>query len=267
MTDLMMIISSPFVWIVLIGMFLYSAIKILREYDRAVVFQLGRFWKIKGPGLILLIPGIQKMVKVSLRTVTMDVPTQDVITRDNVSVKVNAVSYFHVVDPKKAIINVEDYLFATSQVAQTTLRAVLGAVELDELLSERESINSKLQEILDRQTDSWGVKVSLVEVKHVDLPQEMQRAMARQAESERERRAKVIHAEGEFQASKKLAAASAVMAEQPMSLQLRYLQTLTDMTSDKSNTIIVPLPMDLIRPFMTASVPEPPPNPKGDASE
>jgi len=267
MADIMMLVSSPFVWIALIGMFLYSAIKILREYDRAVVFQLGRFWKVKGPGLILLIPGIQKMVRVSLRTITMDVPTQDVITRDNVSVKVNAVSYFHVVDPKKAIINVEDYLFATSQVAQTTLRSVLGAVELDELLSERESINAKLQEILDRQTDVWGVKVTLVEVKHVDLPQEMQRAMARQAESERERRAKVIHAEGEYQASQKLAAASAVMAEQPMSLQLRYLQTLTDMTSDKSNTIIVPLPMDLIRPFMTAEASQPPKPPKPDQGD
>jgi len=235
-----------------VGMFFYSAIKILREYDRGVVFQLGRFWKVKGPGLIILIPGIQKMVRVSLRTVTMDVPTQDIITRDNVSVMVNAVCYFHVVDPKKAIINVEDFLYATSQVAQTTLRSVLGAAELDELLSERDAINRKLQEILDRQTDAWGVKVALVEVKHVDLPQEMQRAMARQAESERERRAKVIHAEGEFQASEKLAAASAVMSVQPMALQLRYLQALTDMTSEKSNTIIVPLPLDLIRPFMAA---------------
>jgi regulator of protease activity HflC (stomatin/prohibitin superfamily) len=216
-----------------------------------VVFQLGRFWKVKGPGLILLIPMIQKMVRVSLRLVAMDVPTQDVITRDNVSVKVNAVVYFRVVDPQQAIINVEDYLFATSQLAQTTLRSVLGSAELDELLSEREAINHRLQEILDRQSDAWGVKVSMVEVKHVDLPQEMQRAMARQAESERERRAKVIHAEGEFQASQRLAEASAIMSGQPIALQLRYLQTLTEMTSDKSTTVVVPLPLDLIKPFMT----------------
>ncbi len=250
MSELIMLFTSPLVWVVLVAMFLYSTIKILREYDRGVVFQLGRFWKVKGPGLIILIPGIQKMVKVTLRTIAMDVPTQDIITRDNVSVKVNAVIYFHVVDPQKSIINVEDYLFATSQLSQTTLRSVLGGAELDELLSEREAINRKLQEILDRQTDVWGVKVSVVEVKHVDLPQEMQRAMAKQAESERERRAKVIHAEGEFQASQRLAEAAEIMSVSPISLQLRYLQTLTEMTSDKSTTIVVPLPIDLIKPFL-----------------
>jgi len=253
MADLLYLLTSPFVWLVLIFLFLYSAVKVLREYDRGVVFQFGRFWKVKGPGLILLVPMIQKMVKVSLRTVAMDVPTQDVITRDNVSVKVNAVIYFHVVDPQKAIINVEDFLFATSQLAQTTLRSVLGSAELDELLSERERINQRLQEILDRQTDIWGVKVSMVEVKHVDLPQEMQRAMAKQAEAERERRAKVIHAEGEFQAAQRLAEASHIMSDQPIALQLRYLQTLTEMTSEKSTTIVVPLPIDLIKPFLARS--------------
>jgi len=248
--DLIGVLTSPIVWLLLAILFLYSTVKILREYDRAVVFQLGRFWKVKGPGLILLIPGIQKMVRVSLRLVAMDVPTQDVITRDNVSVKVNAVVYFRVVDSERAIIHVEDYLFATSQLAQTTLRSVLGAAELDELLAEREEINHRLQEILDRQTDAWGVKVSMVEVKHVDLPQEMQRAMAKQAESERERRAKVIHAEGEFQAAQRLADASQIMAREPIALQLRYLQTLTEMASDKSTTVVVPLPMDLIKPFL-----------------
>jgi regulator of protease activity HflC (stomatin/prohibitin superfamily) len=250
MADLLYLLTSPLVWVVLAVLFLWSAVKVLREYDRAVVFQLGRFWKVKGPGLILLIPMIQKMVRVSLRLVAMDVPTQDVITRDNVSVKVNAVVYFRVVDPQQAIINVEDYLFATSQLAQTTLRSVLGSAELDELLSERESINRRLQEILDRQTDVWGVKVSMVEVKHVDLPQEMQRAMARQAESERERRAKVIHAEGEFQASQRLSEAAQIMAGHPIALQLRYLQTLTEMTSEKSSTVVVPLPLELIKPFL-----------------
>jgi regulator of protease activity HflC (stomatin/prohibitin superfamily) len=258
MGDVLYLLTSPFIWLVLIALFLYSAIKILREYDRAVVFQLGRFWKVKGPGLILLIPGIQKMVRVSLRTVAMDVPTQDVITRDNVSVKVNAVVYFHVVDPQKAIINVEDFLFATSQLAQTTLRSVLGSAEMDELLSERERINQRLQEILDRNTDVWGVKVSMVEVKHVDLPQEMQRAMAKQAESERERRAKVIHAEGEAQAAQRLAEAGQIMANQPIALQLRYLQTLTEMTSEKSTTIVVPLPIDLIKPFLARAEGLPP---------
>ncbi|MFQ5510107.1 MAG: slipin family protein [Leptospirillia bacterium] len=267
MADLIYLLTQPVAWVVIVGLFLYSAVKILREYDRAVVFQLGRFWKVKGPGLILLIPGVQKMVKVSLRTVAMDVPTQDIITRDNVSVKVNAVIYFRVLDPQKAIINVEDYLYATSQVAQTTLRSVLGSAELDELLSERDAINQKLQEILDRQTDSWGVKVSLVEVKHVDLPQEMQRAMAKQAESERERRAKVIHAEGEFQASQKLAEASRVMSGEPMALQLRYLQTLTEMTSEKSSTIVVPLPIDLIKPLMGSLGQSEPPRPKSPPPE
>ncbi|MDH5527869.1 MAG: slipin family protein [Nitrospirota bacterium] len=250
MTDLLMLLTSPVVWVMLLVAVLYNVIKVMREYERAVVFTLGKFWKVSGPGLIILIPVVQQMVKVSLRTVVMDVPTQDVITRDNVSVKVNAVIYFRVVDPQRAIVNVEDFLYATSQVAQTTLRSVLGGAEMDELLSERDAINQKLQEILDRQTDAWGVKVSAVEVKHVDLPQEMQRAMAKQAESERERRAKVIHAEGEFQASQKLADASQIMAEHPMALQLRYLQTLTEMTSDKSSTIVVPLPLDLIRPFL-----------------
>ena len=230
-----------------------SAIRILREYERGVVFRLGRLIGVKGPGLILLIPFVDRMVKVSLRTVTMDVPPQDVITRDNVSVKVSAVLYFRVVDPNRAVVDVLDYLFATSQLAQTTLRSVCGQAELDELLAEREKINSKLQDILDQQTDPWGIKVITVEVKHIDLPQEMQRAMARQAEAERERRAKVINAEGEYQAAQKLADASAIIAEHPMALQLRLLQTLTEVASENNSTTIFPLPIDLIRPFVTGA--------------
>jgi regulator of protease activity HflC (stomatin/prohibitin superfamily) len=224
---------------------LVTAIKILREYERGVVFRLGRLLRAKGPGLIILIPVIDKMVKVSLRTIAMDVPPQDVITRDNVSVKVNAVLYFRVMDPEKAIIEVEDFLYATSQLAQTTLRSVLGEVELDDLLSAREQINEKLQTILDEQSDAWGIKVSLVEIKHVDLPQEMQRAIAKQAEAERERRAKVINAEGEFQAASRLAEAAAIIMKEPAALQLRYLQTLIDITGERTS-LVLPIPLDLI---------------------
>ena len=226
-----------------------NAIRVLREYERGVVFRLGRLIGVKGPGLILLWPIIDQMVKISLRTVVMDVPPQDVITRDNVSVKVNAVIYFRVVDADKAIVSVENYLFATSQLAQTTLRSVLGQVELDELLSQRERLNAQLQSILDQHTDPWGIKISLVEVKHVDLPAEMQRAMAKQAEAERERRAKIIHAEGEFNASKQLAAAADVMAANPVTLQLRYLQTLTEIAVEKNSTILFPVPVDLMDAF------------------
>ena len=231
-------------------MLLSVSVKVLREYERGVVFRLGRLVGAKGPGLFLLIPLVDRMQKVSLRLVAMDVPPQDVITKDNVSVKVNAVVYFRVVDPRKAIVEVEDFLYATSQLAQTTLRSVLGGSVMDDLLSEREKINLVLQEILDRHTDPWGIKVSNVEVKHVDLPQEMQRVMARQAEAERERRAKIIAAEGEFQASAKLAEAAAVMSAQPMSLQLRYLQTLVEVASENNSTTIFPLPIDLIKPFL-----------------
>lgn len=223
-----------------------NAIRILREYQRGVVFTLGRFTSVKGPGLIFVIPVLQQMVKVDLRTVTMDVPSQDVISRDNVSVKVNAVIYFRVVAPEKAIIQVERYLEATSQLAQTTLRAVLGKHDLDEMLSEREKLNLDIQKILDAQTDSWGVKVSNVEIKHIDLNESMVRAIARQAEAERERRAKVIHAEGERQAAQALAEAAAVLSEQPTALQLRYLQTLTQVAGDKSSTLVFPVPVDLI---------------------
>ena len=236
--------------IVLVVFFLVSAIKILNEYERGVIFRLGRVLGApKGPGLIILIPVIDKMVKVSLRTVVLDVPPQDVITRDNISVKVNAVVYFRVIDPSKAIIAVENYLYATSQLAQTTLRSVLGQAELDDLLSHREKINETLQEILDTHTEPWGIKVSNVEVKNVDLPQEMQRAIARQAEAERERRAKVIGAEGEFQAATKLAEASDILSRNPMSLQLRYLQTLIEISSEKNSTVIFPVPIDLIKAF------------------
>ena len=236
--------------LVLILFFLASAIKILREYERGVIFRLGRVIKTKGPGLIILIPIIDKMVKVSLRLVAMDVPPQDVITRDNVSVKVNAVIYFRVMDPTKATIEVENYLFATSQLAQTTLRSVCGQVELDELLAEREKINTQLQEILDAHTDPWGIKVTTVEVKHIDLPTEMQRAMARQAEAERERRAKVIGAEGEFQAAARLAEAAGIIAQHPEALQLRYLQTLREISSESNSTTLFPIPLDLFAPFM-----------------
>ncbi len=228
---------------------LASAIRILKEYERGVIFRLGRAIGVKGPGLILLIPVIDKMVKVSLRVVTMDVPPQDVITKDNVSVKVNAVLYFRAMDPMKAVIEVEDYLYATSQLAQTTLRNVIGQAELDELLAARDKINSNLQEIIDAHTDPWGVKVSLVEIKYVDLPQEMQRAMARQAEAERERRAKIIHAEGEYQASRQLAEAAKVMATHGIALQLRYLQTLTEIASENNSTVVFPIPIEMMRVF------------------
>ena len=235
--------------VVLIVFFLFSAIKVLREYERGVIFRLGRVIKVKGPGLILLIPVIDKMVKVSLRLVTMDVPPQDVITRDNVSVKVNAVIYFRVMDPNAATIEVENYIFATSQLAQTTLRSVCGQVELDELLAQREKINTQLQNILDKHTDPWGIKVTTVEVKHIDLPQEMQRAMAKQAEAERERRAKVINAEGEFQAAARLTEAAGIIAQHPEALQLRYLQTLREISSEGNSTTLFPIPIDLFRPF------------------
>lgn len=227
-----------------------NAIRILREYERGVVFRLGRLIGVKGPGLIILIPLIDKMVKVSLRTVVMDVPPQDIITKDNVSLKVNAVVYFRVVQPEKAIVEVENYLFATSQLSQTTLRSVIGQSELDELLAEREKINLQLQKIIDHQTEPWGVKVSNVEVKHIDLPQEMQRAMAKQAEAERERRSKIIAAEGEFQASQRLADAAKILAEQPSALTLRYLQTLREIATEKNSTTIFPVPIDLLRPFL-----------------
>ncbi|HEY4708364.1 MAG TPA: slipin family protein [Thermodesulfobacteriota bacterium] len=234
----------------LILLLVWSAIKILPEYERGVIFFLGRFQAVKGPGLILLIPGVQKMVKVSLRTVTMDVPPQEVITRDNVSVRVNAVVYFRVMLPEKAIIAVENFLYATSQLSQTTLRSVCGQAELDELLTERDKINKNIQEILDKQTDPWGIKVGLVEVKAIDLPEEMKRAMAKQAEAEREKRAKVIHAEGEFMAAKQILAAAELMSQNPVSLQLRYLQTLTEIAAEKNSTILFPLPMDLVKPFI-----------------
>jgi regulator of protease activity HflC (stomatin/prohibitin superfamily) len=225
---------------------LVSAIRILREYERGVVFQLGRFWRVKGPGLVILIPGIQQMVRVDLRTVVLDVPTQDVISRDNVSVKVNAVIYFRVVDPDKSIIQVENFHEATSQLAQTTLRSVLGKHELDDMLAERERLNFDIQQALDSQTDAWGIKVTNVEIKHVDLNETMIRAIARQAEAERERRAKVIHAEGELQASEKLMQAAHVLAQQPGAMQLRYMQTLSNIAGDKASTIVFPLPMELL---------------------
>lgn len=237
--------------VVLVVLFLASAIRILREYERGVIFRLGRVIKAKGPGLIILIPVIDKMVKVSLRLVAMDVPPQDVITKDNVSVKVNAVVYFRVMDSIKSIIQVENYLFATSQLAQTTLRSVCGQAELDELLSQRDRINTKLQEYLDEHTDPWGIKVANVEVKHIDLPQDMQRAMAKQAEAERERRAKVINAEGEFQAAARLAEAASIIQEHPMALQLRFLQTLREVAAENNSTTIFPIPIDLFKPFIS----------------
>jgi regulator of protease activity HflC (stomatin/prohibitin superfamily) len=238
--------------IVIVIFFLSAAIRILKEYERGVVFRLGRVLKAKGPGLIILIPVIDKMVKVSLRLVALDVDPQDVITRDNVSVKVNAVIYFRVIDPIKAIVEVEDYAYAMSQLAQTTIRSVCGQVELDDLLSEREKINMELQEILDTHTDPWGIKVANVELKHIDLPQEMQRSMARQAEAERERRAKVINAEGEFQAAGKLAEASSIIQDHPMALQLRYLQTMNEMSAENNTTTFFPIPIDLFTPFLKA---------------
>ncbi|MEA3360190.1 MAG: slipin family protein [Thermodesulfobacteriota bacterium] len=235
--------------IVLLILFLSAAIKVLREYERGVIFRLGRVIKTKGPGLIIIIPIIDKIVKVSLRLVAMDVPPQDVITKDNVSIKVNAVIYFRVMEPNNAIIEVENFLFATSQLAQTTLRSVCGQVELDDLLSEREKINSTLQTILDKHTDPWGIKVSTVEVKHIDLPQEMQRAMAKQAEAERERRAKVINAEGELQAATKLSDAAKIIEQYPAALQLRYLQTLREVSAENNSTTLFPIPIDLFKPF------------------
>ena len=235
---------------IIVILFLYSAIKILNEYERGVIFRLGRVIGAKGPGLILLIPVIDKMVRVDLRVVAMDVPPQDVITRDNVSIKVSAVLYFRVLDPNRAIVSVENYLYATSQLAQTTLRSVCGQAELDDLLSEREKINAHIQEILDKDTEPWGIKVAKVEIKHIDLPQEMQRAMAKQAEAERERRAKVIGSEGEFQAAQKLADAAQIISLQPIALQLRYLQTLREVASENNSTTIFPVPIDLFTPFM-----------------
>ena len=235
---------------VVVVMFLAAAIKVLPEYERGVIFFLGKYQSVKGPGLIILIPGIQKMIRVSLRTVTLDVAPQEVITKDNVSARVNAVVYFRVVNPDKAIIQVENFLYATSQLAQTTLRSVCGQAELDELLASREEINQRIQEILDRQTDPWGVKVTVVEVKAIDLPEEMKRAMAKQAEAEREKRAKIIHAEGEALASATILKAAKTLGENPISLQLRYLQTLTEISAEKNSTTIFPLPLDLVKPFL-----------------
>lgn len=237
--------------ILLLAILIVSAIRVLREYERGVVFMLGRFWRVKGPGLILLIPVVQQMVRVDLRTIVMDVPSQDVISRDNVSVKVNAVVYFRVVDPQNAIIQVANFMEATSQLAQTTLRAVLGKHDLDEMLSEREKLNLDIQKVLDAQTDAWGIKVSNVEIKHVDLNESMVRAIARQAEAERERRAKVIHAEGELQASEKLLEAARMLAQQPQAMQLRYLQTLTQVAGDRSSTIVFPVPMEILEAVRT----------------
>jgi regulator of protease activity HflC (stomatin/prohibitin superfamily) len=237
--------------VVVVVMFLMSAIKVLNEYERGVIFRLGRLIGAKGPGLIILIPIIDKMQRISLRLVALDVPPQDVITRDNVSVKVNAVVYFRVMDPNKAVVEVENYLYATSQLSQTTLRSVCGQAALDELLAEREKINARLQEILDKHSDPWGIKVTNVEVKQIDLPDEMKRAMAKQAEAERERRAKVIHAEGEHQAATKLVEAADVMATNPIALQLRYLQTLREVASENNSTTLFPIPIDLIKPFLS----------------
>jgi len=245
----------PFIIVVVLGLFILgNAIRVLREYERGVIFRLGRLIGAKGPGLIFLIPIVDKMVKVSLRTVPMDVPPQDIITRDNVTVKVNAVAYFRVMDPNKAIVDVVDYIYATSQIAQTTLRSILGQVELDDLLSNRGKINQELQKIIDEQTEPWGVKVSLVEVKNVDLPQEMQRAIARQAEAERERRAKIIHAEGEMQAAEKIHQAAMILGQTPVGIQLRYLQTLVEISSEKNSTTLFPIPIDLLTPFLNKTL-------------
>jgi regulator of protease activity HflC (stomatin/prohibitin superfamily) len=240
-------LASILIFVILI---IASAIRILREYERGVIFRLGRLIGAKGPGLIILIPFIDKMVKTSLRTVVMDVPPQDVITKDNVSVQVNAVIYFRVINPEKAIVEVENFLFATSQLAQTTLRSIVGQVELDELLGEREKINHELQKIIDKQSDPWGIKVSLVEVKHIDLPLEMKRAMAKQAEAERERRAKVINAEGEYQAAQRLAEAAQIIEKFPVAIQLRFLQTLREVSAENNSTTIFPVPIDLFKPFL-----------------
>lgn len=238
--------------VILLAILIYNMIKILMEYERGVIFFLGKYQTVKGPGLIIVIPAVQRMVRVNLQTVTMEVPAQDVITRDNVSIKVTAVIFFRVVDPQRAVLAVQDYLYSTSQIAQTTLRSVLGQSQLDELLSKRDEINVELQRIIDQQTEPWGVKVSVVEVKNVDLPQEMLRAIAKQAEAERERRAKVIHAEGEFQAAQKLFEAADIIARNPMALQLRFLQTLVEVASEKNSTTIFPIPIDIISPFLQA---------------
>jgi len=244
-------LTPPLVVIAIILLYLFSVINILREYERGVIFRLGRLLpEPKGPGLVLVFWPIDRMDRISLRTVTMDVPAQDVITRDNVTVKVNAIAYFRVVDSNRAVVSVENYLYATSQLAQTTLRSVLGEVELDDLLSQREVLNERLQTILDQQTDAWGIKVSMVEIKAVDLPQEMQRAIARQAEAERERRAKVIHAEGEFQAAERLKDAAAVLSQEPIAFQLRYLSTLTEIGIEQNSTIVFPIPIDLFSPLI-----------------
>ena len=246
-----------FIFAVIALLFLISIIassfRIIREYERCVIFRLGRYLSIKGPGIILLIPFLDKAVRVSLRTVVMDVPAQDVITKDNVSIKVNAVLYFRVMQPDKSIIEVENFMEATSQLSQTTLRSIMGESELDEILSEREKINERLQQVIDKQSDAWGVKVSLVEVKHIDLPASMQRAMARQAEAERERRAKIIAAEGEYQASEKLGQAAEVIGKHPVAIQLRFLQTLTEIAADKNSTTVFPIPIELLKPFMEKS--------------
>ena len=239
---------------ILIFIILSAAIKILREYERGVVFRLGRLVGSRGPGLIIIIPGIEKMVRISLRTVVLDVPPQDVITKDNVSIKVNAVIYFRVMSPQEAVVQVEDYLYATGQLAQTTLRSIVGQAELDEILAEREKINHKLQSILDKQTDIWGIKVTMVEIKHIDLPQEMQRAMAKQAEAERERRAKVINAEGEFQAAQRLKEAAAIIQKFPVALQLRFLQTLREVAAENNSTTLFPIPVDLFEPFIKKAI-------------
>ena len=236
--------------IIVLVLIVISAIRIMREYERAVVFRLGRFLKVKGPGLFILWPGIDKMVRIPLRVVAMDIPPQDVITRDNISIKVNAVAYFRVFEPNKAVLEIEDYLYATSQLAQTTLRSVLGEYEFDDILTKREKLNQRLQKIIDTQTDAWGIKVSAVEIKHVDIPQEMQRAIARQAEAERERRAKVIHAKGELQAADDINKAAKVISETPAGIQLRFLQTLGEIATEKNSTTIFPVPIDLFAPFI-----------------
>jgi len=244
-------LTFPFVLAIFL-LLVFTSIRILREYERGVIFLLGRFWKVKGPGLIIVIPGVMQMERVDLRIVVMDVPPQDVISRDNVSVKVNAVVYFRVIDPQRAIIQVEDFFAATSQLAQTTLRSVLGKHELDEMLAERDKLNTDIQKILDAATDAWGIKVTTVEIKHIDIDPTMVRAIAQQAEAERTRRAKVIHADGEFQAAEKLVQAAELISKSPQALQLRYLQTLSGIAGEKSNTIVFPLPMDLITPFLEA---------------
>ncbi|MEJ2066438.1 MAG: slipin family protein [Deltaproteobacteria bacterium] len=241
-------------WVIILVIFLFiilsSAVKICREYERGVIFRLGRLVGARGPGIFLIIPGVEKMVRITLRTVVLDVPPQDVITKDNVSIKVNAVIYFRVMSPQDAVVQVEDYLYATGQLAQTTLRSIVGQAELDEILAEREKINHRLQSILDRSTDPWGIKVSMVEIKHIDLPQEMQRSMAKQAEAERERRAKVINSEGEFQAAQRLAEAAAIIQKYPVALQLRFLQTLREVAAENNSTTLFPIPIDLFEPFL-----------------